>query len=50
MPNQLTGLEPALLSIKIMFYHLEIEEDSEKEKVFLKMESTIDSIIKKYNS
>ena len=39
---------PIYISNEIL--NLEIEEDSEKEKVFLKMESTIDSIIKKYNS
>ena len=48
--DEISSLEAMKIYISNEILNLEIEDDSEKEKVFLKMESTIDSIIKKYNS
>ena len=44
--DEISSLEAMKIYISNEILNLEIEEDSEKEKVFLKMESTIDSIIK----
>ena len=48
--DEISSLEAMKIYKSNEILKLEIEEDSEKEKVYMKMETTIDSIIKKYNS
>lgn len=48
--DEISALESMKIYISNEIINLEIEEDLEKEKVFKNMESTINSIIEKFNS
>ena len=48
--NEISDLESMKIYISNEIINSEVEENSEKEIVFKRMETTINSIIKKYNS
>lgn len=48
--DEISALESMKIYISNEIINAEVEENSEKEEIFMKIESALDSIVKKYNS